>query len=235
MNPLSLNELEMSARKAASALGWPFGLAEEFGRATVWSAVHLPEAIPSLLDLAELGHGPANCTRTGRTATFENSGAASAIAVFDLLAAGVCDRVVFRSARRPTGLLGFAGAASDAFGMAFTVECGGGRATVGGDLCRLTGSLHRNCEVGIEVAVDAACSGLRPPKDGVEIEAAVRHRLGTLAARCLGSRDRDVAPDRSRCRNCGHRLTGAIGNTIVAANSISGTGGGFGGTLRNAG
>ena len=185
MNPLSLNELEMSARKAASAFGWPFGLAEEFGRATVWSAVHLPEAIPSLLDLAELGYGPADCNRTGRTATFGSSGAASAIAAFDLLAAGVCDRAVFRSACRPKGLLGFGGSASDAFGTAFTVECGRGRATVGGNLCRLTGKLDRNCELSIEVATSADGSGLRPPKDGVAVDAAVWRRLEALAARFL--------------------------------------------------
>ena len=185
MNPLSLNELEMSARKAASALGWPFGLAEEFGRAVVWSAVHLPEAIPRLLDLAELGYGPADCTRTGRTATFGNSGAASAVASFDLLAAGDCGRVVFRSACRPTGLLGFGGSASDAFGTAFTVECGGARATVGGDFCRLTGSLDQSCDVSIEVAAHSAGSRLRLPKEGVAIEASVWRRLETLAARFL--------------------------------------------------
>ncbi len=185
MSPHSLNELEMSARKAAGALGWPFGLAEEFGRATVWSAVQLPEAIPSLLDLAELGYGPADCDRTGRTATFGSSGAASAIAAFDLLAAGVCDRVVFRSACRPTGLLAFGGSASDAFGKVFTVECGRDQASVGGGHCRLTGKLDRNCQLRIEVAASADGSGLRSPKDGVAVDAAVWRRLETLAARFL--------------------------------------------------
>lgn len=185
MNPHSLNELEMSARKAASALGWPFGLAEEFGRAMVWSAVHLPGAIPSLLDLAELGYEPANCTRTGRTATFGSSGAAYAIAAFDLLAAGDCDRVVFRRACRPTGLLGFGGSASDSFGTVFTVECSQGQATVGGNLCRLTGTLDRNCQLSVEVAANVAGSRLRPPEEGVAIEAAVWRRLETLAARFL--------------------------------------------------
>lgn len=185
MNPFSLNELEMSVRKAASALGWPFGLAEEFGRAAIWSAVHLPKAIPSLLDLAELGYGPANCTRTGRTTMFGSSDAASAIAAFDLLAAGDCDRVVFGSACLPTGLLGFGGSASDAFGTAFTVECGRGRATVGGDFCRLAGTFDRNCRLSAEVAADAAGSRLQLPKEGVVIQAAVWHRLETLAARFL--------------------------------------------------
>ena len=185
MSPHSLNELEVSARKAASALGWPFGLAEEFGRATIWSAVHLPGAIPSLLDLAELGYGPANCNRTGRTATFKSSGAASAIAAFDLLAAGVCNRVIFRSACRPKGLLGFGGSASNAFGTAFTVECGRDRATVSGDLCHLTGPLPRNCQLSIEVAASVDGSRLRPPKDGVAVDAAVWRRLETLAARFL--------------------------------------------------
>lgn len=185
MIPRSLNELEMSTRKAAGALGWPFGLAEEFGRAAVWSAIHLPEAIPSLLDLAEFGYGPANCSRNGRTAEFRGSGAGSAVAAFDLLAAGVCERAVFRSTCRPMGLLGFGGSAADAFGMAFRVEWAGGRATVGGDVCRVSDSPERDCEVRVEVAASADGSRLRPPMDGVMIDDTVWHRLETLAARFL--------------------------------------------------
>ncbi|MCE2522166.1 MAG: DUF3726 domain-containing protein [Rhodobacteraceae bacterium] len=185
MTRVSLNEIEFCARKAAGAIGWPFGFAEEIGRAAVWSAVQIPAAISSLLDLIESQHRQADCTLNGRTAVFARATAPSAVAAFDLLAAGACDKAVFRQVSSPLGLIGFGGSASVAFDTAFRLRWAGGLGEVAAGHCRLSGELGNDCQYAAEVVSPKCGDPLRVEIDGAVINDAVWHRLQLLAARTL--------------------------------------------------
>ena len=108
---VSINEIEQSIRKAATACGWPYGIAEEFGRAASWAAELGVDAIPSLLDYVRPGLASAEPRRIGSKLIFPD-GAAAAISAMDRLADPAIDYVIFPGTAKVAGLAAFAGAAA---------------------------------------------------------------------------------------------------------------------------
>ena len=183
---VSLNEVEYSLRKAASARGWPFGLAEDLGRAGTWSAACRPDALPDLLDMLEAGFQHAKYAIHGSLVEFERASAASVISGLDLLAAGCQERAMFHQVAWPLGLLALCGSASGAFGTGFricaegtTTEVGAGDWWSEGSVEDVSGPTIVECRAAAELA------GSTTPKDGVLLDNEAWKRLQKLAAAAL--------------------------------------------------
>ena len=108
---VSINEIEQSIRKAATACGWPYGIAEEFGRAASWAAGLGVDAIPDLLDYVRPGLASAEPRRIGSKLKFPD-GAAAAVSAMDRLADPAIDYVILPREAKVVGLAAFAGAAA---------------------------------------------------------------------------------------------------------------------------
>lgn len=115
---LSLNEIELTVRKAAVACGWPYGLAEEFGRAALWAAELKLAAICEILELAKRGPSAAEPRREGGCLVFPQ-GAAALVSALDCLAGKQADEVAIRATGGLPGMAAFAGAAAKSYGLEF--------------------------------------------------------------------------------------------------------------------
>ena len=134
---LSLNEIELTIRKAAIACGWPYGLAEEFGRAALWAAERKLAAVCEILELAKPGPATAEPrVESGRLVFPE--GAAAIVSALDYLAGTQADEVAIRSTGGLPGTAAFAGAAAKSYGLEFKVAWGGVTLIVAGPAhCRM--------------------------------------------------------------------------------------------------
>lgn len=134
---LSLNEIELTVRKAAIACGWPYGLAEEFGRAALWAAERKLSAICEILDLAKLGPATAEPRREGGRLVFPE-GAAALVSALDYVAGKQADEVAIRATGGLVGMAAFAGASAKSYGLEFEAAQGGITLIVAGPVhCRL--------------------------------------------------------------------------------------------------
>lgn len=183
---VSLNEVELALVKAASAGGWPFGLAEELGRAGTWSATCRPDAVPALLDMIEAGFRHAEYTIHESGVEFERASAASVISGLDLLAAGCQERAMFRQVAWPLGLLALCGSASSAFGTRFRIHAQGATTEVGAGDWRSEGRVEDIAGPTIvETRAAADLAGPATPKDGAPLDDEAWKRLQKLAAAAL--------------------------------------------------
>lgn len=115
---LSLNEIELTVRKAAVACGWPYGLAEEFGRAALWAAERKLSAVCEILELAKRGPTTAEPRREGSRLEFPE-GAAALVSALDYIAGAQAEEVAIRATGGLLGMAAFAGAASKSYCLEF--------------------------------------------------------------------------------------------------------------------
>ena len=131
---LSLNEIELTVRKAAIACGWPYGLAEEFGRAALWAAERKIAAICEIIELAKPGPAMAEPRVEGSRLVFPE-GAAALVSALDCLAGKQADEVAVRAAGGLPGMAAFAGAAAKSYGLEFEAVWGEITLIVAGPAC----------------------------------------------------------------------------------------------------
>lgn len=115
---LSLNEIELTVRKAAIACGWPYGLAEEFGRAALWAAEQKLAAICEIIKLARPGPATAKPRVDGGHLVFPE-GAAALVSALDYVAGKQADEVAVRATGGLVGMAAFAGASAKSYGLEF--------------------------------------------------------------------------------------------------------------------
>lgn len=121
---LSLNEIELTVRKAAVACGWPYGLAEEFGRAALWAAELKLAAICEIIELARPGPTTAEPQKEGGRLVFPE-GVAALVSALDYLAGKQADEVAIRATDSLPGMAAFAGTAAKSYGLEFEVAKSG--------------------------------------------------------------------------------------------------------------
>ena len=121
---LSLNEIELTVRKAAIACRWPYGLAEEFGRAALWAAEQKLAAICEIIELARPGPASAEPRAEGGRLVFPE-GAAALVSALDYVAGKQADEVAIRATGGLVGIAAFAGAAAKSYGLEFEGARGG--------------------------------------------------------------------------------------------------------------
>jgi len=142
---VSKSEIETTLRLAAVGSGWPFGLAEEVGRAAAWLVLHDIDGVGSALAAIEAGPAapqPAERTQEGWFLR-GTQGPAAAVSALDLaLAAGKEERVRLDACSHPVLLIGLAGGAAKAFDCSFALAfSAGGQAGVSADGLQLEGDL----------------------------------------------------------------------------------------------
>ena len=183
MNTLSANEVEVTFRKACAALGWDYGVAEEFGRAAVWLYRNTDSCLRPLLEMAEGDRNAPQFTTAGDGWRAPAATALACVSAFDLLAA-MPDKCV-RLHRLTGGLpaaAALAGAAAGAYGITLCFRFGAS------SLCVWKGGFEGRLRTGgspdgIQVTNDgpsrpARRRRRRPPA----IDAAVWQRISDLAA-----------------------------------------------------
>jgi hypothetical protein len=209
---LSLNEIEVTARKASLGAGLPLGLAEEAGAAAAWLAAAGFPVAPLLAEALELGHQDAVQTeRSGSILRFRGAGpACSALGILP----SACDLVIAAAAMGervtaeavidvPAWALAQAAIAAAGSGVALQVETATQRALLQGESLTLSGAIEpfvalRSAPVRIRVpAAEAgrardhmAAAELRRNRSralqcGVCVEDAPWQRVQSLAARTL--------------------------------------------------
>ena len=185
MRPRSLNEIELSARRGAAAMGWPYGLAEEVGKAAVWAAQHRSDAIHSLLDMVETARPAPERPVDQGMAVFERATVSSVVAGFDLLAAGAFGVVRFRLVHFLLGAAALGGGMATAYKIGFKLQSGNWTAEVEAGRCRLFGSYDPEAPLSLKIASRPSSSRWQPLTDGIELDPAAWSRLEGLAARSL--------------------------------------------------
>lgn len=131
---VSVNEIELALKRAAAGAGWPWGLAEDIGRAAAWAATHgLTQAVAEALDAIDAGYAPPEARREGGSWGLSGNIAAVAPSAVDLALAEEAGAEV-RLARlgAPALVAGFAGLAAREQGAAFRLEGAAGDALLPG-------------------------------------------------------------------------------------------------------
>jgi hypothetical protein len=205
---LSLNEIEVTVRKAALGAGLPLGLAEEAGAACVWlAAAGLPVAELARAALDGAASTELRLVRSpGMTRLLAHGGALSTLAA----APSACDLVVSDAQAPPAVLrmvldvpalaLGQAAVATQRSGLSLCLTAGGvawgfaaGLAPAGRPEMNRLATL-RSCQVTLSRAADAGQPMLSPPAatahSGVEVDAAQWRVVQALADRMLVSATR---------------------------------------------
>ena len=185
MTGLSANEVELTFRKACAALGWDYGVAEEFGRAAAWLYRNAGTCLRQLLEMAEGEQNTPGFTPFGDGWHAPAATALACVSAFDLLAA-MPDKCV--RLHRVTGewsaAAALAGAAAGAYGITFCFHTGASTLHVwnGG----FSGQLRVNPPNGLKVT---HAGPLRPSqlnrseRGRAAIDAEVWQRIVRLAAR----------------------------------------------------
>ena len=175
---LSLNEIELTVRKAAIACRWPYGLAEEFGRAALWAAEQKLAAICEIIELARPGPASAEPRVEGGRLVFPE-GAAALVSALDCLAGKQADEVAVRATGGLPGTAAFAGAAAKSFGLEFTAARGGITLIVAGPTqCRLPerdaapeGTMMLRARSALRLPTPSALADASPLNEGCWAEA----------------------------------------------------------------
>ncbi len=134
----SLNEVEVTAKRAARGAGYPWGLAEEAGKATRWLCANGQDGIAELMRLLNLGlaASPASHSPKGLTEIWASDAPLCPLATGALLSDCARSlpggRIEMKQVANPVFLLPFAAGASRVLGSTVTVECDGQIAVVDG-------------------------------------------------------------------------------------------------------
>ncbi len=181
---LSINEIEFAARKAAAGAGWPLGLAEEIGRAVIWSAMQDSELVGPVLDLVEDGFRPTSCHQRDGLAMFGEATITATVSACDLLVGGICRQAVLSDATRPLGLAAIAGTVASVHGVRFRMQAGEAVAEISPGGIRRSGSLVPPADVSI--VINGTCNPDHSrPTDGLSLPAHDWERLQILAKKSL--------------------------------------------------
>ena len=118
----SFNEIETTMRKAALGLGWPEGIADNFGRAAVYLEKRGISGIEPILSVLQRGPVSVSPEFDSGAAVFRERSGLAEIAAFDLLAACVVRRVELVGACDIDALIGSAGVAAKEYACGFLLE-----------------------------------------------------------------------------------------------------------------
>lgn len=184
---LSVNEIEMTMRKAALACGWAFGVAEEFGSAARWIVMSGIGDFESLLSLAIEGPQMVHVVKSTEEWKFQGSGAAEAVSAFDVLACGTVTKIRMNQVSWVEGLLGLAGAAAMSYGMEYKFSSsvdGSDLAAVRSDRGRIyVPRFHEVSDVFVHVTPLELTGAQRDSASGYEVNKLLWNRVEALAAR----------------------------------------------------
>jgi hypothetical protein len=199
---LSLNEIETTVRRAATGAGWPYGLAEDAGRAAAWLAARGLDGVGSALASLEAGPAPVAAERTAGGWILQGArSVAAGPSCFDLLQAGARGTsVILEDIDQPLMLVGLGGVAAAERGCAYRLESGAGfHADIGGDAVTPTGPVPGPGAT-LRAVRSAEAPDARPsePVPGVEIDDALWARVKALAAKSYVP-----ATEQSRARGAG--------------------------------
>ncbi len=124
MIELSFNEVELTFRKAALALGWQYGIAEEIGRAAVWLGNVRNLNMEDLLFLTERGANSLHFDSGHQRMEISEPSINVCISGFDLLAA--CPDRFFTIGKVEIGfgaVASLAGAAAQSYELGYRFQC----------------------------------------------------------------------------------------------------------------
>ncbi len=184
---LSLNEIEVTAAKAAMALGWPPAVALETGRAAVWAAQFLSQAAGPVIDLARpTGEDPLVC-READCMVVARANPAIVLSALDFLVAGACSQALFRCCEAPYALICFGGAAARIQGGGFSFLQAGMLAATAPSMCRLPAGMDGRPG---DVLVERTCPDSSSPwpersADGAFLDGEVWSIMRELASKTL--------------------------------------------------
>ncbi len=203
---LSASEIETTLRLAAVGSSWPFGLAEEIGRAGAWLVLQGLDGVGAAIEAVEEGAaGPLPAEKTaGGWLVGGERGPASAVAALDLaMAADEGKSVRLRGYRHPSLLIGLAGVAAKAFGCGFALSFDGDvRADVSSDRLQLERLLPEGpCDVVIARRQLVQVHGGGTLPDGIEVDDAIWRKAKGMAAKTYVP-----ASEASRVRGAGAGL-----------------------------
>lgn len=201
---VSLNEIEATLRKVGLGTGWPFGLAEETGRAAAWLAARGFDGVGAALAALRCDPAPAMAERTGEGWTIPRARAAAAgPSAFDLLATDAEGaRMLLRQSDQPLLLVGLAAVAAEAYGGGYDlVFSGGGRAEVSADAAVLSGPIPGPGADVVATRGAGPCATVAASPGGVEVEDRLWRRALAMAARSYVP-----SSDSSRARGAGAGL-----------------------------
>jgi hypothetical protein len=199
---LSLNEIETMIRRAATGAGWPYGLADDAGRAAAWLAARGFDGIGAALAALEPGPAPVNGEQTAEGRVLRGARAAAVgPSCFDVLGAGgPATSVILEDIDQPLMLIGLGGIAAGSGNCSFRLESDAGfRAHIGGEAVSMTGPAPDSGATLRAVRIAGAAVGPSPdPARGVEVDEALWARVKTLAAKSYVP-----ATEQSRARGAG--------------------------------
>ena len=206
MTHRSLNEIDMTVRKAAVGSGWPWGLAEDIGRAAAWLCEYGEDGAGAALVALREEPRPADMTMSDGAAAFASAQAAQAgPAALDLLAAGSgIDHVALQDLDSPLLLVGIAGVLTAEYRLTIELLAGVKRfALVGPEGLQL--SMHV-CKPGASIVAQRTTPN--PPLASVPIVPALDiNDEAWSAITALAARTYVPATDESRLRGAGAGLT----------------------------
>ncbi len=184
---LSLNEIEVTAAKAAVALGWSPAVALETGRAAVWAAQFLPRAAVQVLDLArQTGEEPLVSRKADRMVV-ERANPATVLSALDFLVAGACSQALFRRCEAPYALICYGGGAARIQGGGFSYLQAGMLAATGPSMCLVPAGMDGRPG---DVLVERTCPESSSPwpersVDGAFLDGEVWRCVQELASKTL--------------------------------------------------
>ncbi|MBZ0129658.1 MAG: DUF3726 domain-containing protein [Rhodobacteraceae bacterium] len=182
---LSLNEVEVTLKKAAMGAGYATGLAEDTGRACFWLAERGLDAAragaaalqsPAGGGGGELGDG---CLRFAAARVVRDGPSA-----LDLLLSGDASSVELEAADAPLLLVGLAGVAAAVHGVAWRLVHAAGALVIGGD--GVDGAMPKpGAMIRLTRLAEATPTGIAPQTGGCEVGDADWAAITALAARLL--------------------------------------------------
>ena len=185
----SLNEIEMVLRKAAAGCGYPFGLAEDIGRAGAWLCAQAQDGVAAgLAGLASGEAGPCRTRYEPETMTFAAARVAwcGPSAVEFALCADVGDAIGLTGLDAPLLLVGFAGIAARDTGISLSFSNGCDALVWPGGLVMRGPMPSAGVDATVAVTGEPGCFRLgvqEPSQDGIYIDAALWAVALALAAR----------------------------------------------------
>ncbi len=202
---VSVNEVELTLKRAAAGAGWPWGLAEDIGRAAARAALlGLPQALAEALAAIEAGFAPPEGRRRAEGWQVAGPTATAAPAALDLLlAAGGAAPARLAAVDAPALLVGFASLAAELAGWPVSIMREDGTcAVVGPGTLTPAGALPAKGAAVTLARGTAEASATPPMAEGIATDEALWARALALAARSYVP-----ASAQSRLRGAGAGLT----------------------------
>ncbi len=182
----SLNEIEVTLRKATVGSGIPVGLGEDIGRAAAWLSARGLDGAAAGLTAIQSGTEPCLGTVSANgDVSFENARIAfcGPSAVDFLIAGGKGVTVRLGGVDAPLLMIGFAGVAARLYGVDIKVESGSGKAvylTPEGALGTPEGDLSSDLVLSLESSDQPGGAGAASAA-GIDVDAAVWNQIAALA------------------------------------------------------